>query len=298
MLEFDKKFFEEEERCGFVVSKTMKHVWAAELKVLSVVVEICEKYGLAYYIDYGTLLGAVRHKGYIPWDDDIDLALKRKDYQKLLEVLPEELPEGFCYHSIYNSEKHQSPKTAVTNAISIPMQQSRIEEFYGCPYIVGVDLYALDYIPREKELADAQLSLYIAVYDFAYRYEDIVKDGELEKFLQKMEELCAITFDRKKNIRQQLWQLCDRIGSMFTEEESDELTHMPRRASGDIEFRLKKEWYKPIFLEFENMKLMAPAGYDEVLKKMYGEYVIPKKNVASHDYPFYKKQEAFLQSLK
>lgn len=65
----------------------------AELYILDVFVEICEKYDLKYFLDAGTLLGAVRHGGFIPWDDDIDVGMPREDLKKFLEVAPKELPE-------------------------------------------------------------------------------------------------------------------------------------------------------------------------------------------------------------
>lgn len=65
-------FFKEEVREGFYISAEMKKVWAVEMKVLSFVISVCKKYDIPYFADYGTLLGTVRHKGFIPWDDDID----------------------------------------------------------------------------------------------------------------------------------------------------------------------------------------------------------------------------------
>ena len=84
------EFFKEEIREGFTVSAEMKKVWAVEMKVLSFVISVCKKYDIPYFADYGTLLGTVRHKGFIPWDDDIDICLKRSDYMRLIEAFKKE----------------------------------------------------------------------------------------------------------------------------------------------------------------------------------------------------------------
>ena len=87
MLELDDNYFKEEERCGFKISSMMKRVWAVEMDVLTEIDRICKEYGLTYYAAFGTMLGAVRHKGFVPWDDDIDIYMLRPDYQVLMKVL-------------------------------------------------------------------------------------------------------------------------------------------------------------------------------------------------------------------
>ena len=87
MLEFDKDFFEKEERCGFTIEPMMKSVWAAQLEVLEKIDRICKENGIKYFADWGTLLGAVRHKGFIPWDDDMDICMLRPDYLRFIQVI-------------------------------------------------------------------------------------------------------------------------------------------------------------------------------------------------------------------
>ena len=81
-----EEFFREEVRCDYTVTAKMKRVWAAELGMLHRFAQVCERHGLRWYAMGGTLLGAVRHKGFIPWDDDIDLLMPRADYDRLLEI--------------------------------------------------------------------------------------------------------------------------------------------------------------------------------------------------------------------
>ena len=76
-------------------SETLKRVWSVELEILSVFHEVCEKHGLMYSLAFGTLLGQVRHGGFIPWDDDIDLIMPRKDYDKLIGIWNMVAPPGY-----------------------------------------------------------------------------------------------------------------------------------------------------------------------------------------------------------
>ena len=95
-LKLPDGFLDEEERCGYRVSKEMKKVWAVELDLLAEFDRVCRKHNLRYLATGGTLLGAVRHQGYIPWDDDLDIEMLREDYLKLLKVLPSELPDNYA----------------------------------------------------------------------------------------------------------------------------------------------------------------------------------------------------------
>ena len=95
-MNIPKTFLDEEVRCGFMVPTQIKQFWAAELEVLSEIDRICTKHGIHYFADWGTLLGAVRHGGFVPWDDDLDIVMKREDYQRFLSVAKDEMNDGFC----------------------------------------------------------------------------------------------------------------------------------------------------------------------------------------------------------
>ena len=124
----------EETICGFKVSSEMKRFWAAEQKVLAEIIRICEKYDITYYADYGTLLGAIRHNGFIPWDDDIDICLKRNDYMKLLQILPKELPKNYNINNCYTNINNDLHWTTIFNYRSVPIPNEIQRQFFNCPY--------------------------------------------------------------------------------------------------------------------------------------------------------------------
>ena len=151
MLEFDESFFKGEEIDGFYVEEEMKHAWAAQLEVVMEIDRICKKYGLQWYAEYGTLLGAVRHKGFIPWDDDMDISMKRADYNKFMEVAPKELPNGWYVLSPQLQESWSQPFMRVVTGHCVDIRPEYLERFHGCPYVIGIDIFPVDYIPKDKE---------------------------------------------------------------------------------------------------------------------------------------------------
>ena len=93
MQRFEDNFLKGEWRENYFVEEKMKRVWAAELEVLAAIDEVCEKNGIPYYADSGTLLGTIRHRGFIPWDNDIDIVMERNDYKRFLAAVPGEWRE-------------------------------------------------------------------------------------------------------------------------------------------------------------------------------------------------------------
>lgn len=298
MLQFDDSFFSNEERLGFTIETEMKRCWAVELDVLHEVDRVCRKYGIKYSAEFGTLLGAVRHKGFIPWDDDMDIGVLRPDYIRLMEVLPKELPKEFVVNSAYTSDDLTQPLGSVTNRADITVEPTLLAKSYGSPYISGIDIYPLDYVPRDLEMSELQKALYNVLYDVAQQYDNYLETGELEQYIPVIEELMKTELDRKGNLRSQLWKEAERVASMFGEDESDLVAWMPSRVLFEEEKLLPKEWYKDfLYMPYENIEVSVAVGYDEILRLYYGDdYMTPKNIRAAHDYPYYRVQKEWMQA--
>ena len=86
---------EEEIRDGYKVSADMKKLWSVQMEILDQIDQICERHNITYYADGGTLLGAVRHKGFIPWDDDLDICMFKDELDKFIKYAKEELKDPY-----------------------------------------------------------------------------------------------------------------------------------------------------------------------------------------------------------
>lgn len=295
-LKFPDVFFEEEVKEGFLVEKKMKYAWAAQMEVLKEIDRICVENGIRYFADSGTLLGAVRHKGFIPWDDDMDIAMLREDYHSFFAVAEKELPGGWFL--IDGNERGQGYGRVMNGSID-DVGTERILQFHGCPYIVGVDIFPLDYVPPVKEEEEAWHLLLEYLWIL---YNDLKKGGkrvpgdELERNLRQAEEWCKVRLDRTGNLEVQVMRLMNRIAQLYGSHEAKELEMVVCDWGGGYKYKYQCEWYADsIQVPFENIMVPIPVRHHEVLIALYGEdYMTPKRNTADHNYPFYKNQDALL----
>ncbi len=100
-MELNEKFFEPEIIGDVYVSRGLKEVWAVNLDLLEVFQQFCEKYKLKFFMGFGTLLGAVRHQGFVPWDDDVDILMPRADFERMKKMW-QKFPEPYFLQSSYS----------------------------------------------------------------------------------------------------------------------------------------------------------------------------------------------------
>lgn len=138
----------EEIRRGYRVSAQMKKVWAVQLELTRKLLQVCKDHHLKIWADGGTLLGAVREKGYVPWDDDIDMIMPRGDYDKLLGLAAREFRPPFRFQSAYTEDKypraHAQLRMDGTTAI--------LSADIFCKFHQGIfiDIFVLDGVPDTR----------------------------------------------------------------------------------------------------------------------------------------------------
>ena len=223
---------------------------------------ICRKHGITYYLEGGSLLGAVRHKGFLPWDDDIDLSITRENFQKLLSVIDEELPENrelYCYERFPN---YLRDTVKYTNLDTTVLFRNHILD--GNAAGQHIDLFILDPVPADEKAqaeykknatiySELLTPVYVLCEDIADYFE------EYQQYLQMMEERgrdYVLDLFRKK---------------LFTYEDSDDCdTYLLRW--GNRHMFYPKEWFgTPVELQFEDGCFPAPSQYYRFLRRQFGD---------------------------
>lgn len=302
MLEIEDSYYEDEVREGFFIPSIMKKAWAANLKVLSEVDRICEKYGIVYYASYGTLLGAVRHGGFIPWDDDLDIMMKRADYERFLQVADQELPEGYTILNAKNTDNFWYFLARVATGKHMRFEEEYLEEMHGFPYITGLDIFILDKLSsdeKEEEMRDKMINYILAVAD------NLEGEGRLQKealeSINQIEKMCGVVIDRNQTMyqmRKELYQIAIKMCSAFEDDEKGNLSRlMPDVLTHGSKGFPANFFDDVIYMPFENTVIPVPAMYDQLMEQCYGTYVKVVKEMAGHDYPFIEKQKAQFEAV-
>lgn len=289
---FADSFFKDEIREGFLVEEEMKHAWAAELEVLAQINRICSAHGIPYFADSGTLLGAVRHRGFIPWDDDMDICMLRKDYLKFLSIASKELPSSMKLFHIDSNDYWDEAFTRVVNDTKVDFTKEHLEEWHGCPWIVGVDIFPLDVLPDNEEEKNALLALTDALRLMKRNLPALEAAGGgkvPEEEILGIEQVYGIKIDRQGNLGRQLAWARDKLAMSYLEESGRQIACLLYNVENKV---FEGEWFeKPQYLPFENIGIPVPGNYDAVLRVVYGDYRIPVRDGSMHEYPFYSGQK-------
>ena len=144
MIDLSKDFYDEEVRYDFTITNKTKRIWAIELELLIEFDRICKKYDLKYFLAYGTLIGAAREKGFIPWDTDVDVVMMRRDYHKFCKIAREEVKTPYSFrdgHCDYAVATFANLLKDGTTAVCV--QDAPPEQHQG----IYIDIFPLDSVP-------------------------------------------------------------------------------------------------------------------------------------------------------
>lgn len=242
-----------------------------EIKIANYFVEICKKNNLQYFMMGGTLLGAIRHKGFIPWDDDMDFALSRKDYERLYDILmAENNSEYIIKHYKLNNNKDY-PMKIESNVVQLKDTSTGNEIIRN----VWIDIFPLDGMPSNRiklNIKKIKLLVLRALFKLSQLSQVSLENhsrSKLEKLIIKLGEIFKLEYfiNEKKMLN-----YLDKELTKDEFESSDIIVNF----MGAYKFKemFPKEIYmESMLFEFEDIYLNGPKNYDTVLSQMYGDYM-------------------------
>lgn len=252
---------------------SLRKLQLCELDILKDIVNICDKHNLIYYMMGGTFLGAVRHKGFIPWDDDVDIALSREDYEKLFEILEKELPKKYVIDNFYKN------KDCITYASRIENPSKKVKENASSTELIRnawIDVFPLDGMPNNRIIR--QIHKFRLLYHrMMVRYSTFSKTVVKNKKHRPLHEKILIFIGNHTNIEKRLDSnkrliKLDKALKKYKYNESKYVVNF----MGAYSFKemFSKEIYDNYTkYQFEDTMLNAPKDYDTVLSQMYGDYM-------------------------
>lgn len=260
-----ENFLEPEIIDGFKVTEKRKRIWKIEIELLQAFDKFCKEFNIKYCVAGGTLLGAVRHKGFIPWDDDIDVVVFRDDYERLVRIAPKFFDGEYYFQSYINEESYDRPHSQLRNSNTTAILKSEINNRKSFNQGIFIDIFPLDGVPYEPEKRNSFIKQVIKqkrrIEGFV-NYDNYKKHstlGEIKQFFLSMLGLKRMMAIYNKK--------CAKYSIEKNNLVSDFAFLLDRAYIYD-----KNAWKEVDYLEFEYIKVPVPKKYDYVLKEQYGNY--------------------------
>ena len=257
----------------------MEPLQAKCLEMAEYFVQFCKENDLLCYLCGGGAIGTLRHKGFIPWDDDLDFFMPRKDYEKLAQLWPQKADSR--YQLSKSNENYVDRNLFITIRDTQTTCIKPYQQDLDIPHGLALDVLPLDYYPanglsRKKQVIAALVYSLFCAQTIPEKHGGIMKLGS--------QALLALVPSKK--LRYKIWKKAEVEMTKYTKEESDGITEL---CSGPYYMKKKypiSSFDDALWLPFEETELPIPVGYDAYLKTAFGDYMTPppvEKQVAHHD---------------
>lgn len=265
----------------------LNQIQAANLKMLKEIDRICRKHDISYRLDSGTLIGAVRHKGFIPWDDDADIIMRRNDWERFREVAPAELPDSMELMTPFDLAETDvfydfTPRIVYRNCRKCAPNEETA--FYGEKLNrLWIDIFLEDNISDGKAGAFIARTKQKIIYSFAmgHRYR-----LEYEKYTAAQKAAVAIGSAIGKLINMKTLCRWQDDAAAHDRNKTTKRLFCSNYQPDYLYVTIDRSWTdRTVYMPFEDTELAAPVDSHNVLKEIYGDYMqlpAPEKRVPSH----------------
>lgn len=254
-----------------MTKETIDRIQQIEFDIMQQIDSICRAHNLTYFAIGGSVLGAVRHQGFIPWDDDIDIGMPRKDYEEFLKYASEELPKGYFLQTFFTEKK--SPfyfaKVRKDNTKFVEYYLRDLDIHQG----LFVDIFPFDNVPVNEttkkihyKLCRIANQLYLSKSLTTVASSRFERKENYKTFIRRILHIFLIPVPKTL-----LFNILDKCVRLFNKKDCKEISHIVRKR-----LRVNLEDLYPItYLPFGKMQMPVPNNYDAYLTQQYGDYKNP-----------------------
>lgn len=256
-----------------MTNEELLQVQQIQLEMAKEVRRICEKHGIEYFLESGTMLGAVRHKGVIPWDDDLDLGMMRADYKRFMEIAPKEIDPQYIVEEWHSEHAYGMPfgKIVKNGTLYVETISQKCDLNHG----IFIDIFPFDEIPDDpeiqKKMARKQLFLWKLIRAKC-KYRTWLSEG----FVDRKRYLKNIPYRMLASVLSMDWlkNAYDRECQKYNDGTHDMLT--VQGCSDCLRWKFRKSWFESMLdMEYEDTRFPVPCGYDAILTLYYKDYMTP-----------------------
>lgn len=235
--------------------------------------EVCNKHQLRYIIDSGTLLGAIRHKGFIPWDDDIDISMPREDYEKLQELFDKDdnLFGSFKLSSPYNKYNVYKPYLNLLDPSTIAYSSTRKKKYF---YPIWIDIFPEDGYENVEDAfkVGKQIRKYMAIGRFPLSKPLRARDEKT--FINKCKRLLSNVYNNifhNIHVAKKALIKADKLAK--SQKPNETVMFYFGKDNMNLDLSLMSYYNERVLADFEGHKFYIPKDYDKKLKQLYGDYM-------------------------
>lgn len=219
---------------------------------------VCKKHGIRYILDGGSMLGAVRHKGFIPWDDDLDIAMLRDDYVKFIKIANEELDDKYCFQCIENTKEYpyNFGKVFCTNTTFLEHFTANLDICHG----IYIDVFPMDYVDiKHLKMLSFRRRLVSKFTQIRYMKLKIINETMIKRFISMLIPMKLVNVMCKKNM-------------MYHYKRSQYVQKMCHYGKNKPPVNASL-FTDTIRVPFEKYVFPIPREYDRFLRERYGDYM-------------------------
>ena len=257
----DREYLHDEVKNDFLVDENRKKLWAIMLDMIVEFDKVCKKYDLTYYAIYGALLGAVRHKGFIPWDDDFDVAMPREDYERFIR-LSDEFRHPYFLQTPYTDSEYFYSFAKIRNSNTTGV----VEMFEYSKFNHGI---WISVFPLDRWDNDGGEERYYQIRKLVIDCSTFMRMGNPHLDETNKTRVAAYQGDPMRDYEeiQRLAQFCKDPDSEYV------MTAVITQGSYPGKLLKAADFERAIPMEFERMEIMVPIGYDHLLRVWYRDYM-------------------------